>query len=402
MQEQYQAQFHYFRDMAYLFLGTKLFDVDRKLVPGEYLDHTLIPEEIGRSYDALLFGGALFDCRPKSICQFRTSFSICFCVLQLEPPDGYAVIGPYLPDVDQTGATLDALLLQNNVPLSSREKFRIYYDQLPTVSTLKAVSIMRGLPVHLYGWDPGGEVRLIDLGEKSPAPCPVFREDALDAWADSIQHRYEREQQLLDAVARGDDNAVNLMGQFALDRLPNRLRDEKNKMIVLNTLLRKAVERSKLHPVYIDEISGKWMLRIESAQTVSRLGAYYHDIILEYCALVRKHSLAQYTHYVRKAINCIRFNLDNPELTLTLIAGSVSVNATYLSHQFNKEVGRSIPAFITGQRIAQAQNLLLTNAGLPIGRIAAAVGFQDVNYFSQSFKRAVGCTPTVYRSKNRK
>ena len=56
-----------------------------------------------------------------------------------------------------------------------------------------------------------------------------------------------------------------------MERLPNRFRNEKNKMITLNTLRRKTVEHAKIHPAYTDEISGKWVARIENAQTVSHL-----------------------------------------------------------------------------------------------------------------------------------
>ena len=133
-------------------------------------------------------------------------------MLELTPPDGYAVIGLYLPDADEGDCTLNNLLLQNGVCLSTKEKFRMYFDELPVVSTPKVTSIMRGLPMYLYGGDPGNALHSINFGGQSPAACPGFREDALDVWADSIQQRYDREQQFLNAVAKMDDSAVNIMG----------------------------------------------------------------------------------------------------------------------------------------------------------------------------------------------
>jgi two-component system response regulator YesN len=45
---------------------------------------------------------------------------------------------------------------------------------------------------------------------------------------------------------------------------------------------------------------------------------------------------------------------------------------------------------------------LLKDGSLSIKEICAAVGYADPNYFSRTFKKNVGVTPTVYRegSKN--
>ncbi len=402
MDEQRRKSFNMYRDIAYLFLNIPLFDMSRKLIPGDYLDRTLVPEIVSRSYDDFLFGGTLFDCPPRTICEIITPFRIRFCVLELEHSDGYAVMGPYLSDTDEKNFTVEEILVQNNASLSERESLRGYLAQLPAISRVKIIAMMNGLPYRLYGWETENPLFEIELTHQNPSPCPVFEEDALQARAEAIEKRYERERMMMDAVARGDDKAVLLMGRFELNRLPNHMRNQKNLMIILNTLLRKAVEHAKVHPLYIDEISGKWALRIENAQTVGELDELYYQIILDYCALVRKHSLAGYTSNVRAAINFIQFNISEPDLSLKTIAGAVKTNASYLSHQFNQEVGISIPEYIARMRIEEAQVLLVGNIDFPVGRIAAAVGFQDVNYFSKIFKKIAGCTPSAYRQKGGK
>lgn len=397
MDEQRRRSFNRYRDIAYLFLNVSLFDVSRKLIPGDYLDRTVVPEMISRSYDDFLFGGTLFDCPPRTACEIITPFRIRFCALELEHSDGYAVMGPYLPEADEKNLTLEEILLQNGASLSERESLRGYLAQLPVIGRTKVIAMMDGLPLHLYGWRIENALFQIELTQQNPPPCPVFEEDAIQARAEAIEKRYDRERLLMDAVSRGDDNAVQILGRVTLNRLPNHVRNEKNLMIVLNTLLRKAVEQAKVHPLYIDAISGKWALAIENAQTVGQLDEIYYKMILDYCALVRKRSLAGYTSNVRAAINCIQFNMDEPQLSLKMIANSVGANASYLSHQFNQEVGISIPEYIARMRVEEAQNLLLSSVDFPVGQIAAAVGFQDVNYFSKIFKRIAGCTPSAYR-----
>lgn len=399
MQAHLQQRFNQFRDIVYLFVNTTLFVVEDNLIPDDYIDRTLAPDAVSRSYDQVLLGGVLFDCPDKMVCEIVTPFQIRFCAMKLEAGDGYAVMGPYLADEEERDLTLDELLLQNGVPISERDSYRLYLDRLPVVSQAKLLALMGGLANYLYGNQPQLEPHIIRLTPQNPAPCPVFEEDAMQARADAIRQRYEREAKFMEAVARGDDDALHIQGRFALDRLPNRLRNQKNLLSILNTLLRKAAEQAKVHPLYIDDISGKWAVRIECAQHVNQLDDYHGQMVLEYCALVRKRSLAHFSPNVRAAIDCIHFNLSLPELSLKLIAEHINVNASHLSHQFNQEAGMSIPEYVNRLRMEEAQKLLRGSPSSSIGQIAAAVGMQDVNYFTKVFKRIVGCTPTIYRKR---
>ena len=86
-----------------------------------------------------------------------------------------------------------------------------------------------------------------------------------------LEQRYESENRILDAVARGDEEAaIEAMHQHSRftygGRFEGTLYQQKNKMIVLNTLLRKAIEPSKVHPYYIDAISSKYARIIEEAR----------------------------------------------------------------------------------------------------------------------------------------
>lgn len=394
------TRFHQFRNLTHLFLDINLILVNRKLIPEEYPDRTLIPEGLCRSYDSMLFGGVLFQCPQRTVCQIVTPFTVCFCAIELEQKDGFAVLGPYLPDVAREDVTLDSILVKNGISLALREEYQSYLERLPVINRAKLMVIMGGLMNHLYGEKaaPSSAMHEISMAKAEPTPCPVFEEDALQARADAIQQRYDKEQAFMDAVARGEEAAaVDAHGWFTLDRLPNRLRNQKNLMIVLNTILRKSVERAKVHPFYIDAISGKWAVLIENAQSATLLDDYYYVIIRDYCALARRHALKNYTPNIRMAINCIHFNLDNSNLSLSFLAETIGINATYLSHQFNREVGSSIPNYIVNLRIERAKELLRSEQNFSIGQIGAAVGIPDVNYFTKCFKKNVGCTPSTFR-----
>lgn len=395
-----QIQLNHYRNLVHLFLNADLIIVSRQLVPDEYIDRTQVPDAVSRSYDEVFLGGVLFECPHQTVCEIDTPFRIRFAAIELADGDGFAVMGPYLADAVEEGVTLEELLLRNGVALSELEAYRLYFDRLPVVSKAKVITVLGGIAYSLYGWKVDARLRAIDLTPRTAPACPVPEEDAMQARADAIRQRYEREGRLLAAVTRGDEEeALRAVARVNLDRLSNPLRNEKNLLIVLNTLLRKAVEYAKVHPVYIDAISGKWAVRIEDCQSMNDIDMMYDTMIRDYCALVRRHSLADYSPNVRSAINCIHFNLSNPGLSLRFLAETIGINSSYLSHQFNREVGVSIPEYIARLRVEEAKKLLLGTAQSSIGQIAAAVGMQDVNYFSKVFKRITGCTPSAFRKR---
>lgn len=96
--------------------------------------------------------------------------------------------------------------------------------------------------------------------------------------------------------------------------------------------------------------------------------------------------------------NTVSFINDNysKKLTLQILASNCYCNPTYLSHIFNKYIGKSIVDYINEIRIEKAKMLLdMTNR--PITEIALSVGFNNPSYFSQVFKHYLGCSPYDYR-----
>lgn len=58
----------------------------------------------------------------------------------------------------------------------------------------------------------------------------------------------------------------------------------------------------------------------------------------------------------------------------------------------------SLISYITGQRLAYAQELLLTSK-LDIGRIARQLGYGSLAHFSGQFRRFAQCSPSAYRQR---
>lgn len=139
--------------------------------------------------------------------------------------------------------------------------------------------------------------------------------------------------------------------------MPNKLRNRKNLFIVLNTLMRKAVEAAQVHPFYIDAISAKWAMRIEAVEQEADLYPMRREIVEDYCRLAQTRSMASYSPNVRSMLTYVQFNLAEG-ISLEAIARQLGVNASYLSSQFNREVGKSLPEYVSEKRIAEAKRLL--------------------------------------------
>ena len=73
-----------------------------------------------------------------------------------------------------------------------------------------------------------------------------------------------------------------------------------------------------------------------------------------------------------------------------------SLNPSYFSSIFKKEVGVSFSNYLNKIRIEQSK-LLLKNTDSSIVEIALEVGFEDQSYFSKVFKNLTKMTPKQYR-----
>lgn len=95
--------------------------------------------------------------------------------------------------------------------------------------------------------------------------------------------------------------------------------------------------------------------------------------------------------YIRKNLSC--------KLTLNAIAKQVGYTPNYCDALFKKETGISIINYLIMERIAEAKRLLDEKI-LSLKDIADSVGFEDYNYFSRTFKKLSGISPTEYRALN--
>lgn len=110
---------------------------------------------------------------------------------------------------------------------------------------------------------------------------------------------------------------------------------------------------------------------------------------------IYKSSKLSENNYVNKAIKYIENNYQN-DITVNKIADYLSLNRSYLSLIFQKEINLSPQQFLVKYRITKAISML-TETDLLINNIAYSCGYSNPLSFSKSFKKITGLSPTEYR-----
>ncbi len=102
---------------------------------------------------------------------------------------------------------------------------------------------------------------------------------------------------------------------------------------------------------------------------------------------------------IAKAKAYINNNFQN-EISLDDVSREVDISPYYFSKIFKDETGENFIEYLTAIRMGKAKELL-DNSNYSMKEICSMVGYSDPNYFSRSFKKNVGVTPTEYKEGKR-
>ena len=88
------------------------------------------------------------------------------------------------------------------------------------------------------------------------------------------------------------------------------------------------------------------------------------------------------------------------DITLEQLARFSHVNKYYLVHAFTNEYGISPINYLMQARVKKAEKLLATT-DYSMSVISSSCGFASSGYFSQTFKKITGLSPSAYRKKSK-
>ena len=321
----------------------------------------------------------------------------------------YFFIGPYIPALPADDF-LQKKAQQLSLNATKSELLRQYYRNLPIVEEKNVLfSIIDTLGNFLFGGENNFNIEYVTY-EIPDKRRPVYVSGVFDTLAEEnpsltleiIEQNYENENRLVEAVSKGNLHKVDMivssiLNQGTEERLADSVRNRKNYLIILNTILRKAAELGEVHPFHINRLSSEFAKKIESLFTISDSLELQKDMIKKYCLLVKEHSLKKYSHLIRRVITLIAYDL-TADLSLKHVSSLMNVNPSYLSATFKKECGETLTEYVNRKRMETAA-FMLSRSNKQIQTVAEECGILDVNYFIKLFKKRYGITPTQYRER---
>lgn len=114
--------------------------------------------------------------------------------------------------------------------------------------------------------------------------------------------------------------------------------------------------------------------------------------------LTKKVDTVDDTGYQEKIQKEIDDHMNDVDFSLTYLAKQLSLSTSYLSNLFKRLYGQTFQEYMLTTRLERAKILLLST-NMKVYEIASAVGFDDPNYLSSSFKKKYKMSPNQFRDK---
>lgn len=143
-----------------------------------------------------------------------------------------------------------------------------------------------------------------------------------------------------------------------------------------------------------------WYHQIFEAAQYEKTENIYQEL-LEFCTdvmhTIQDNRLAQTNSLVSESLKYLEENYKHPEMSLKFMSNYLNVTPSYFSSIFKKETGKSFIDTLTEMKMNQAKDLVLTT-DYKMYEIASECGYEDQHYFSYSFKKHFGVSPTKMRN----
>ncbi len=343
--------------------------------------------------------------KEKTIYRVTDEFSCCYALMLLPEFDEptVMVLGPYTRH-ETDRSWLESFIQEKGIDPRWTNILENHFRGIPRLENDKILFVsVNSLAERIWGLYQFSTEEIISgvpdsfIPLSSP-PDGHVQEDVLSRMR-KIERAYQAENQFLEAVAQGRIHRASIMlSNFSRDALENRaapLRNIKNYSIILNTLMRKAVERGGVHPIHIDRVSSEFALKIESIAALEDFMDLWQEMAHKYCLLARSQNTTDYSQLVQYIIARVDHDLTD-DLSLKANAEALNVNASYLSSLFKKETGSTLTDYVNRKRIEHAI-YLLSSTDIPISAVGQRCGIQDDNYFTKIFKKYTSMSPKQYR-----
>ena len=307
------------------------------------------------------------------------------------------VIGPFFTGKN-TQAYVKDQLDSHNFSVSTRSRIFRELDKISIASS----SHIKMYAQMLHYCITKDKILLSDL--RYPAYSTTSASDDLEAIDRSHAGVWANAQLLLKAIENGSmevfdaiDSSHNLSSGVKVKGL-NSLRKSKDDAIVLLTLISRAAIKGGLNPATSYDMNDYYLGMIEAVNTHTEMSALSNRMITDYITKVRgtKENQVEVSKCVMNTCDYIKSHVADP-LSIDSLAEMAGYTEYYYSHRFKQEMGISLKEYIKKEKLERAA-LLLSSTHMSIQEICDGLSFGTRSFFSTSFTREYGMSPSEYRA----
>ena len=144
-----------------------------------------------------------------------------------------------------------------------------------------------------------------------------------------------------------------------------------------------------------------FMNQIYECENLDELGVRLCGTFGYICKLLSNQRDSYGKRQAMMALEYIEKNYADSSVTLNSVCNALAMSTSYFSSIFKNHTGVTFIEALN-RKLMEKAKVLLAQGNLKTYEIAEAVGYSDAHYFSISFKKAVGKTPTEYAKEVRK
>ncbi|SFK86532.1 two-component system, response regulator YesN [Lachnospiraceae bacterium KH1T2] len=209
----------------------------------------------------------------------------------------------------------------------------------------------------------------------------------------------EMEKPMFEAVSKGDLSGVKLIAGRYADWMCRNVAKSGLMAMRLKVLefTLYAEHLAYLHGGQTYHYDGRnnYLKEIMDMEGQDELKEWFLEKMTTACNNVRNMREKHSTDIIKSAKQYIDSHFDK-DLSLDEVSRTVNISPYYFSKIFKEESGMNFIEYLTNVRIEKAKELLRCS-DRSMKEICVNCGYTDPNYFSRSFKKKVGVTPTEYK-----
>lgn len=188
-------------------------------------------------------------------------------------------------------------------------------------------------------------------------------------------------------------NIINSLERAVLAQSP--MRSLKNSLIGSCTLFSRAAIEANVNAEDVFSMSDMMILKIEAIRDMKTLQAYEYTMVREFISLIEASRISHHSYQVTTMIKYIHTHITE-NITLDDLVKITNNSKAYLSRLFKKEMGATIIDYIHEQKI-EVSKKFLDHSYMSIADVAILFNFCSATYYSRTFKKYTGLTPSQYR-----